>query len=58
MLLDEQGSSAINIAEKGALTYSIVLYHLHLLKNEGTVERKGRRRYVWLSSGYGQKRLS
>ena len=53
-----KGRGAINIAEKGALTYRIVLYHLHLLKNEDTVERKGRRRYVWLSSGYGQKRLS
>ena len=58
LLLDEQGSSAINIAQKSALTYGVVTYHLHLLKNEGTVERKGSRRYVWLSSGYGQKRLS
>ena len=26
-------------------------------KNEGTVERKGNRRYVWLVTGLGQKRL-
>ena len=36
----------------------LLLYHLKLLKNEGTVERKGNRRYVWLATGLGQKRLS
>jgi hypothetical protein len=33
------------------------MHHLNLLKEEGTVERRGTRRYVWLQTGLGQKRL-
>jgi predicted transcriptional regulator len=58
LLLDEQSYSAINIAKKSSLTYNVVIYHLRLLRHEGTVERKGFRRYIWLSSGFGQKRLN
>ncbi len=57
LFLDEQVYSASKIAKESALTYGVVMHHLHLLRAEGIVERKGRRRFVWLSTGLGQKRL-
>jgi DNA-binding transcriptional ArsR family regulator len=57
VLLDRQGYSAIKIANVSALSYGVVVHHLRLLKDEGIVERKGNRRYVWLATGLGQKRL-
>jgi predicted transcriptional regulator len=56
-LLEIQGFNASNIAQQSGLSYGVVAYHLKLLKNDGTVERKGNRRYVWLATGSGQKRL-
>jgi predicted transcriptional regulator len=58
VLLETQCFDASKIAKETALSYGVVMHHLRLLKNEGTVERKGDRRYVWLSTGLGQKRLS
>jgi predicted transcriptional regulator len=58
MLLDSQSFSAPKIAQETTLSYAVVMHHLRLLKEEGTIERKGNRRYVWLSTGLGQKRLS
>jgi predicted Rossmann fold nucleotide-binding protein DprA/Smf involved in DNA uptake len=49
--------SAPRLARESALTYSVVVHHLNLLRQDGKVERKGNRRYVWLSTGIGQKRL-
>jgi predicted transcriptional regulator len=57
VLLDDQGLSAPKLAKQSELSYSVVTYHLRILKDEGTVERKGNRRYVWLVTGLGQKRL-
>jgi predicted transcriptional regulator len=57
VLLEKQSYSASKIAKQTALSYGIVAYHLKLLKNEGTVGRKGSRRFVWLATGLGQKRL-
>jgi hypothetical protein len=57
VLLEEQNSSASKIAKQTALSYGVVVYHLKLLKNEGTVGRKGLKRFVWLATGLGQKRL-
>jgi DNA-binding transcriptional ArsR family regulator len=56
-LLDNQASSASKIAKESALTYGTVMHHLGLLRDEGIVERKGGRRFVWVSTGYGQKCL-
>ncbi|MGD6853397.1 MAG: hypothetical protein ACQCN6_15160 [Candidatus Bathyarchaeia archaeon] len=56
-LLDTQEFSASKIANQSTLSYTVVVYHLRLLKNEGTVEHRGSRRYVWLKTGWGQKRL-
>jgi hypothetical protein len=58
VLLDGQAFSAGKLARESSLHYNVVMYHLRLLKTEGTVERKGTSRYVWLSTGLGQKRLS
>jgi len=57
VLLETQGFNASNIAKESGLSYGVATYHLKLLKNEGTVERKGNRRYIWLATGLGQKRL-
>ncbi len=57
VLLESQGLNASKIAKESGLSYGIVAYHLKLLKIEGSVERKGNRRYVWLTTGLGQKRL-
>jgi predicted transcriptional regulator len=56
-LLEVQGFNASKIAHESTLSYGVVAYHLKLLKNEGTVKRKGNTRYVWLATGLGQKRL-
>jgi predicted transcriptional regulator len=57
VLLEKQSYNASKIAKQTALSYWVVAYHLKLLKNEGTVGRKGSRRFVWLATGLGQKRL-
>ena len=57
VLLERQGFAASKLANESALSYGVVTHHLRLLKIEGTVERKGNRRYVWLATGLGQKRL-
>jgi DNA-binding transcriptional ArsR family regulator len=57
VLLEKQSSSASKIAKQTSLSYSVVVHHLRLLKNEGTVERKGIKRFVWLPTGLGQKRV-
>jgi predicted transcriptional regulator len=57
ILLEKQSNSASKIAKQTALSYGVVVYHLSLLKNEGTVGRKGRKRFVWLTTDLGQKRL-
>ena len=56
-LLDKQAANASKIAKESGLTYGVVMHHLGLLRHEGIVERKGRQRFVWLSTGYGQKCL-
>lgn len=58
VLLEREPYSAGKIAKQSLLTYNVVIYHLRLLKHEGTVERRGSRHYVWLPTGVGQKRLS
>jgi predicted transcriptional regulator len=57
-VLDKDCFSASKIAKETGLSYNVVIYHLKLLENEATVKRKGSRRYIWLSTGFGQKRLA
>jgi predicted ArsR family transcriptional regulator len=55
--LETHTSAATAIAKSMLLSYSVVMHHLRLLENEGTVNRKGNRPYVWVLTGLGQKRL-
>lgn len=55
--LEKRSSDAGSIARESSLSYRVVLHHLKLLKNEGTVSRKGSRPYVWALTGSGQSRL-
>ncbi len=57
MLLDTRYFNAGELAKTSALSYGVVMHHLRLLSSEGIVERKGSRRYIWLATGFGQKRL-
>jgi predicted transcriptional regulator len=56
-ILEEKPYDAPRIAKRTALSYNVVTYHLHLLKDEGIVTRNGRRPYFWAATGLGQKRL-
>ena len=55
--LETRLSNAAYIAKEKSLSYGVVLHHLRLLENEGTVNRKGKRPYFWMLTGLGQKRL-
>ena len=55
--LEVKPLDAVTIAKTTALSYGVVMHHLHLLENEGIVHRNGRRPYFWASTGLGQKRL-
>jgi predicted transcriptional regulator len=55
--LETRESAATAIAKLKSLSYGVVMHHLRLLENEGTVSRKGKRPYIWLLTGLGQKRL-
>jgi len=56
-VLENQALDAVSIATEKSLSYGVVMHHLRLLENEGTVNRKGKRPYIWLLTGLGQKRL-
>jgi DNA-binding transcriptional ArsR family regulator len=56
--LDTRYSNAAELSRNTALSYGVVMHHLGLLHDEGIVERKGNRRYIWLTTGLGQKRLA
>ncbi|TRO53988.1 ArsR family transcriptional regulator [Candidatus Bathyarchaeota archaeon] len=55
--LETRPSDATSIAKYKSLSYGVVTHHLRLLESEGIVNRKGKRPYVWLLTGLGQKRL-
>lgn len=55
--LDKQPVSASMIAQIVLMNYDAVMYHLRLLEMESTVCRKGKRPYIWILTGLGQKRL-
>ena len=56
-VLETRESVATSIAKETSVSYGVVMHHLRLLENDGTVYRKGKRPYVWLLTGLGQKRL-
>ena len=56
-LLETQISKTTTISKKAELSYSVVLYHLHLLETENIVRHRGKRKYLWELTGAGQQRL-
>jgi DNA-binding transcriptional ArsR family regulator len=56
-VLESMPCSAARIAEIAAVSYSVAMHHLRLLKKEDIVHRYGRRPYCWESTGIGQRRL-
>jgi predicted transcriptional regulator len=55
--LQNSSGEATSIAREAGLSYGSVMHHLKLLVAEGIVTREGRRPYMWMVSGLGQKRL-
>ena len=55
--IEDEPSDAAKIAKTTAMSYNVVMHHLHLLRNEGIIARSGRRPYHWATTGLGQKRL-
>jgi len=55
--LEQNSNQALSLASTTSLSYSVVSYHLRLLKNEGIISRIGKRPYHWLLTGKGQKQL-
>jgi len=56
-VLEKRESKTRTISQETGLSYSAVLYHLHLLEAENILSRRGRRPYVWQLTGAGQQRL-
>lgn len=56
-VLETQTSKTTTISKKAELSYSVALYHLHLLETENIVRHRGRRKYIWELTGAGQQRL-
>lgn len=55
--LEKRSANASSLAKEKLLSYGTVMHHLRLLEFEGIVNRKGKRPYLWLLTGIGQKRL-
>jgi predicted ArsR family transcriptional regulator len=56
-VLEKRISTTRKISRETGLSYTAVLYHLHLLEAENILSRRGRRPYVWQLTGAGQQRL-
>ena len=56
-VLEKRACDAKKISHETGLSYTVVLYHLHLLESENILSRKGKRSYVWQLTGAGQQRL-
>ena len=55
--LEQTSDQALYLAKTTSLSYSVVSYHLRLLKHEDIVTRTGKRPYNWIITGKGQKQL-
>ena len=55
--LEKESYNAVFLSNISSLSYSVVLYHLNLLKKENIVKRGRKRPYYWLLTGIGQKKL-
>ena len=56
-VLEDQTYKTTKLSKKAQLSYSVALYHLHLLEAENIVRHIGKQRYLWQLTGAGQQRL-
>jgi predicted transcriptional regulator len=56
-VLEKRACSTRKISRETGLSYTSVLYHLHLLEAENILNHRGIRSYVWELTGAGQQRL-
>jgi len=56
--LDEIPCTAGKIGGKTGVSYSSIIHHLNLMKNEHIVKRNNNKPYIWELTGAGQKRLA
>jgi len=57
-VLEKEPSDAKTMIHNTQLHYRVIIYHLRLLKGANIVERKaGKKPYIWMLTGAGQKRL-
>jgi len=56
-VLEKRACDAKKVSHETGLSYTAVLYHLHLLEAENILSHRGRRSYVWELTGAGQQRL-
>jgi DNA-binding transcriptional ArsR family regulator len=56
-ILDKGSFDAKTIVAETGMHYGVVVHHLKLLGAEGIVERKQSKPYIWVLTGFGQKRL-
>jgi predicted transcriptional regulator len=57
-LLEARVSTARKVSKEVDLSYSAVLYHLHLLEDENILRHRGSRYYVWEPTCVGQQTLT
>jgi predicted transcriptional regulator len=55
--LEKRACAAKTISKETGLSYTAVLYHLHLLEAENILNHRGKRSYIWHLTGAGQQRL-
>jgi predicted transcriptional regulator len=57
-MLESRESTVRKISKEVGLSYSSVLYHLHLLEAENILRHRGSRYYIWELTGVGQQTLT
>jgi predicted transcriptional regulator len=58
LVLERESLNAVLISKRSGLSYSSVLHHLRLMKDEKIVARSSGKPYSWKLTGLGQKRLN
>lgn len=56
-VLERKSVDGNALAIEATMHYGVIMHHLKLLEAEEIVERKGRKPYVWVLTGVGQRRL-
>jgi predicted ArsR family transcriptional regulator len=56
-VLEKKASTIKRLSREAGLSYSTVLYHIHLLEAENILNSRSRKPSVWELTGVGQQRL-